>query len=85
VSLSVFEAVGVGLALPYVVLAFSPGARRFLPKPGAWMNTFKQVLAFPVYGTAVWLAFVLSAEAAAIGITVALTGPRADRFRRLAL
>ncbi len=74
VSLAVFEAIGVGLALPYVLLAFSPGARRFLPKPGAWMNSFKQVLAFPVYGTAVWLAFVLSSETGSIGITAALAG-----------
>jgi thiol:disulfide interchange protein DsbD len=74
VSFAVFEAIGVGLALPYVLLAFSPGARRFLPKPGAWMNSFKQVLAFPVYGTAVWLAFVLSSETGSIGITAALAG-----------
>jgi thiol:disulfide interchange protein/DsbC/DsbD-like thiol-disulfide interchange protein len=74
ISFAVFEAIGVGLALPYVVLAFSPGARRFLPKPGAWMNSFKQVLAFPVYGTAVWLAFVLSAETGSIGVTAALAG-----------
>lgn len=73
-SLSVFEAIGVGLALPYLVLAFSPTARRFLPKPGAWMDRFKQVLAFPIYGTAVWLAFVLSAESGSVGITAALAG-----------
>ena len=74
ISFAVFEAIGVGLALPYVVLAYSPGARRFLPKPGAWMNSFKQVLAFPVYGTAVWLAFVLASESGSIGITAALAG-----------
>ncbi len=74
ISFAVFEAIGVGLALPYVLLAFSPGARRFLPKPGAWMNRFKQVLAFPVYGTAVWLAFVLASESGSIGITAALAG-----------
>jgi thiol:disulfide interchange protein DsbD len=74
VSFAVFEAIGVGLALPYVLLAFSPAARRFLPKPGAWMNSFKQLLAFPVYGTAVWLAFVLASESGSIGITAALAG-----------
>ncbi len=74
VSFSVFEAIGVGLALPYLALAFSPGARRFLPKPGAWMDKFKQVLAFPVYGTAVWLAFVLASESGSIGVTAALAG-----------
>ena len=73
-SLAVFESIGVGLALPYLLLAFSPAMRRFLPKPGAWMDRFKQVLAFPVYGTAVWLAFVLSSESGSIGMTAALAG-----------
>jgi len=74
ISFAVFEAIGVGLALPYVALAFSPGARRFLPKPGAWMDKLKQVLAFPVYGTAVWLAFVLASESGSVGVTAALAG-----------
>lgn len=74
VSFAVFEAIGVGLALPYLMLAFSPGARRFLPKPGAWMDRFKQVLAFPIYGTAVWLAFVLASESGSLGIAAALAG-----------
>jgi thiol:disulfide interchange protein DsbD len=74
IAFSVFEAVGIGLALPYVLLAFSPGARRFLPRPGSWMNVFKQILAFPVYGTAVWLAFVLASESGSVGITAALAG-----------
>lgn len=73
-SLGVFEAIGFGLALPYVLLSLSPTFRRLLPKPGAWMNRLKQVLAFPVYGTAVWLSFVLSEEASSIGIAVALAG-----------
>jgi thiol:disulfide interchange protein len=73
-SLAIFEAVGLGLAIPYLVIAFSPGAHRFLPKPGAWMLRLKQILAFPVYGTAVWLMFVLSIEAGAIGATAALAG-----------
>jgi thiol:disulfide interchange protein DsbD len=73
-SLTVFEAIGLGLAIPYLALAFIPGARRFLPKPGAWMHRFKQVLAFPVYGTAVWLGFVLASESGSMGITAALAG-----------
>ena len=73
-SLGIFEAVGLGLAIPYLGIAFSPGARRYLPKPGAWMLRLKQILAFPVYGTAVWLMFVLSLEAGAIGATAALAG-----------
>jgi thiol:disulfide interchange protein DsbD len=74
VSFAVFEAIGVGLALPYMLLTFSPAMRRFLPKPGAWMNRFKQVLAFPIYGTAVWLGFVLASESGPIGMTAALAG-----------
>jgi thiol:disulfide interchange protein DsbD len=73
-SLAVFEAVGLGLAIPYLLIAFSPRAQRFLPRPGAWMVRLKQILAFPVYGTAVWLMFVLSVEAGAIGATAALAG-----------
>ena len=62
-SLAIFEAVGLGLAFPYLAIAFSPGLRRFLPKPGIWMLRLKQFLAFPIYGTAVWLSFVLAQEA----------------------
>jgi thiol:disulfide interchange protein len=73
-SLAIFEAVGLGLALPYVAIAFGPGLRRFLPKPGMWMLRLKQILAFPVYGTAVWLAYVLSIEAGAEVAAAALAG-----------
>jgi thiol:disulfide interchange protein len=74
VALAVFEAVGAGLALPYLLIAFSPALRRFLPKPGNWMVRLKQFLAFPVYGTVVWLVFVLSAETGSIGVAAALAG-----------
>src|SRR5262249_53832477 len=52
----------------------SPQTRRLLPRPGMWMLRLKQALAFPVYGTAVWLIFVLSQQAGASGVTVALVG-----------
>ena len=73
-SLAIFEAVGLGLALPYLAIAFSPGLRRFLPKPGVWMLHLKQFLAFPIYGTAVWLSFVLAQEAGQFAVTAALAG-----------
>jgi thiol:disulfide interchange protein len=73
-SLAIFEAVGLGLALPYLAIAFAPGLRRLLPKPGMWMLWLKQALAFPVYGTAVWLAYVLSLEAGAEAASAALAG-----------
>ncbi|HEY1795608.1 MAG TPA: protein-disulfide reductase DsbD domain-containing protein [Stellaceae bacterium] len=64
VALAVFAALGVGLAAPFLVAAAIPGARRRLPKPGAWMIVTRQVLAFPLYGTVAWLVWVLMQETA---------------------
>jgi thiol:disulfide interchange protein/DsbC/DsbD-like thiol-disulfide interchange protein len=61
-TLAVFVALGLGMALPYVLLAWFPGWRRSLPKPGAWMERVKQFLAFPLYATVAWLAWVLGAQ-----------------------
>ena len=61
-TLAVFAALGLGMALPYVLLAFFPGWLKRLPKPGPWMIRFKQVLAFPLYATVIWLAWVLGAQ-----------------------
>jgi thiol:disulfide interchange protein len=73
-SLAIFEAVGLGMAFPYVAIASSPGLRRFLPRPGSWMVTLKQFLAFPIYGTAVWLTFVLAQESGDLAVTAVLAG-----------
>lgn len=54
---------GFGMALPFLILSFSPGLQRFMPKPGAWMETLKQVFAFPMFLTAAWLLSVLGALA----------------------
>jgi thiol:disulfide interchange protein DsbD len=62
VTLSVFVSLGLGMALPYALLAWFPGWRRRLPKPGAWMERVKQFLAFPLYATVAWLAWVLGAQ-----------------------
>ena len=62
VTLAVFIALGLGMALPYVLLAWFPGWRRRLPKPGVWMERVKQFLAFPLYATVAWLAWVLGAQ-----------------------
>lgn len=61
-ALAVFTALGVGMALPYVLLGIFPGWLRLLPKPGRWMETFKELLAFPMYATAAWLAWVLGRQ-----------------------
>ena len=55
VILLIFAMVGLGLALPYVVLSFAPGLVRLLPKPGPWMEKFKIAMGFPMLATAVWL------------------------------
>ncbi|HEX3945676.1 MAG TPA: thioredoxin family protein [Rhizomicrobium sp.] len=62
VSLSIFLALGVGFAAPFVIIGLSPRLTRWLPKPGAWMLRFRQLLAFPMYATALWLVWVLSFE-----------------------
>jgi thiol:disulfide interchange protein DsbD len=59
VALTVFLSLGLGMALPFLVLSFVPALARLLPKPGAWMLGFRQFLAFPLYATAVWLLWVL--------------------------
>jgi thiol:disulfide interchange protein DsbD len=55
IILLIFLAVGCGLATPYVLLSWNPGWLRFLPKPGAWMEKFKQAMGFPMLATALWL------------------------------
>ncbi len=59
----VFTALGIGMAAPYVLLAWFPRWLRHVPRPGAWMVRLKQFLAFPIYGTVVWLAWVLGLQA----------------------
>ena len=64
----VFVALGLGFAAPFTLLAFSPTLMRFLPKPGAWMGTFKRAMAFPMYAAAAWLAWVLSQQTDSEGV-----------------
>ncbi len=61
-SLLVFTAIAIGLALPYLLLSIFPQALRVLPRPGAWMETFKQFMAFPLYATVGWLLWVLAGQ-----------------------
>ena len=62
-ALVVFTAIGVGMAAPYLLLGLFPAWLRWLPRPGRWMETFRQSLAFPMYATAAWLAWVLGQQA----------------------
>ncbi len=74
VALSVFVALGLGLALPFLAIGFFPALAKALPRPGAWMETFKQFMAFPLYLTAIWLLWVLGGLTDRNGMTVALLG-----------
>ena len=64
-ALTVFLALGLGFALPFVLVAFVPGLLSRLPRPGPWMEVFRKALAFPMYGAAAWLAWVLAQQAGA--------------------
>ncbi len=58
-ALTVFAALGLGMALPYLLASFVPAVVRWLPRPGAWMDTFRRAMAFPMFATVVWLVWVL--------------------------
>jgi thiol:disulfide interchange protein len=55
ITLLVFTCMGLGMAAPYLLVGFKPDLMRFLPKPGAWMDTFKQLMGFVLIGTVIWL------------------------------
>jgi thiol:disulfide interchange protein len=71
-ALLVFLALGIGLALPFLLIGFVPALARLLPRPGRWMETLKQVLAFPMYLTAVWLVWVLAEQRGADAVGLVL-------------
>jgi thiol:disulfide interchange protein DsbD len=73
-ALLIYVALGIGFALPFVSIGLVPALLRVLPKPGAWMLTFKQLLAFPMYGAAAWLLWVLSQETADAGLVAGFAG-----------
>lgn len=74
VALLVFAALGAGMAAPLLLLSYSTTARKLMPKPGPWMDTLKQLLAFPLYGTAIWLLWVAGRQTGVNTMTAALTG-----------
>ncbi|MDH3995100.1 MAG: thioredoxin family protein, partial [Gammaproteobacteria bacterium] len=74
VALLVFAALGAGMAAPLLLLGYSGAARRLMPKPGAWMEALKQLLAFPLYGTAIWLLWVAGRQTGVNTMTAALSG-----------
>jgi thiol:disulfide interchange protein len=75
IAMLVFLALGLGLALPYLLLCVFPALRAALPKPGAWMETFKEFLAFPMFASAAWLVWVYAQQIAGFyGLLLALLG-----------
>ena len=79
-ALGVFAALGLGMAAPYALLALFPALARLLPRPGAWMERLKQALAFPMYGAAAWLVWVLVEVAGSQALLPALAGAVALAF-----
>ncbi|MEA9588620.1 protein-disulfide reductase DsbD [Xanthomonas sp. WHRI 10064A] len=73
-AMLVFLALGLGLALPFLLIGFIPSLARRLPTPGAWMETLKQVLAFPMYLTAIWLLWVLGKQRGVDALALMLVG-----------
>lgn len=73
VAFAVFTALGIGLALPYLVLAFQPAWTRLLPRPGAWMELLKQAVSVPVFGTVIWLVWVFTQLAGTTALLGLLT------------
>lgn len=74
ITIAIFLALGFGLALPWVVVTFVPALVRLLPRPGAWMERFKQFLAFPMYGAVAWLVWVVSQQVTPEGLFRIMAG-----------
>lgn len=73
-TVAVLLAMGLGLALPYLALSMTPALQRLMPRPGPWMDRLRQFLAFPMYGSAVWMIWVLTQQTGADGVLYALGG-----------
>jgi thiol:disulfide interchange protein len=73
-ALALFAALGLGLALPFLLIGYVPALAARLPRPGAWMETLKNLLAFPMYLTAVWLLWVLGRQRGMDAVALALIG-----------
>ncbi len=74
IALSVFAALGFGMALPFLILSEIPSLTRFMPKPGAWMDSFKRFMAFPLYATCIWLLWVIGNQTGSAGMALVLLG-----------
>lgn len=73
-SLLIFTSLGLGMSFPYLLLAAFPSFLRFMPKPGAWMETFKQLMGFLLLATVLWLMWVFSAQTDTFSLICLLAG-----------
>jgi thiol:disulfide interchange protein DsbD len=71
-ALLVFAALGAGMALPYLAASWWPALARLLPRPGAWMDVLRRLLAFPMFGTVAWLLWVLGQQSGIDGAAALL-------------
>jgi thiol:disulfide interchange protein DsbD len=72
VAMLVFISLGLGMALPILLLSFMPALTKYMPKPGAWMETFKQFMAFPLYASALFFLWVLGTQVGVMGMSLVL-------------
>jgi thiol:disulfide interchange protein DsbD len=79
-AMAVFACLAIGFAAPFTLIAFVPGLTRLLPRPGAWMDIVKRILAFPMFGAAAWLVWVLAQQAGQAGLAVILAAAIALGF-----
>jgi thiol:disulfide interchange protein DsbD len=73
VTLLIFAALALGFAAPLTLLHFAPGLQRLIPKPGPWMERVRNVLAFPMFAAAIWLAGVLAQQTGGLGVAALLS------------
>jgi thiol:disulfide interchange protein DsbD len=71
-ALAIFAAIGIGMALPYFAASWLPAVARLLPRPGAWMDVFRKVMAFPMFATVAWLVWVLGQQSGIDGAAALL-------------
>ncbi|WP_157220267.1 protein-disulfide reductase DsbD family protein [Flavisphingomonas formosensis] len=71
-ALAVFAGLGIGLALPFLLLGYVPALRRLLPRPGAWMDTLRHILSVPMFLTALGLAWIAGRQAGVDAMTIGL-------------
>ena len=80
VTLAIFVGLGIGFALPFLAVSFVPAVHGLLPKPGAWMNSMRQVLAFPMLATALWLFWIVGRLAGVDSLAMTLLATLALAF-----